>query len=104
MRNGLVRSLLQVVLLSAAVMVLSTTRAQAHYENWCLEEAAYCSQMCGNTITYQLQYSQCFAWGEPPNQWDCLDWRHHWEWEWTTGIDNFECDEVAGSSWCQCAY
>ena len=105
-RKSLVRSMLQLMLLSAAMVALSTTRAQAHYEQWCLAQAAACSQMCGTSITHQLQYSVCVDYQEPPNQWECesTGWRGYYEWGWASGVENFECDEVSGSSWCQCVY
>lgn len=106
MRKGLIRSFLQVALLCAAAFVMSDARVQAQYEQWCLDRATACSQMCGSTVTSQLQYMVCVEYRLPPNQWQCASggWRGAYEWGWASGIANFECDEVANTSWCQCAY
>jgi len=106
MKRVLTRAMVQLVLLLAAASTVASTKAEAYYEQWCIDQATACMQMCGATVTYQLQYMECVQYQLPPNQWQCspTGWRGHYEWGWSSGIENFECDEVSETFWCQCAY
>lgn len=101
-RNSITRSLLQLGLLCTIAAWLSTTPVKA-FDFDCTAVAADCGQMCGSSVTWQYQYSECHYWNpEPP--FNCLDWWHEYSYSYGSGVENFECDEASETYWCQCAY
>lgn len=101
-KNTIARSLLQLGFLCAVAAWLSTTPVKAfNYD--CPSIAAACGQMCGSSVSWAYQYSECHEW-QPGNPPVCVDWWHEYNYSYGSGVQYFECDEYSGSSYCQCAY
>lgn len=112
------RSALQLAGLCLAVVVLSTTPVQGFDEECeegcqitfsCTDEAASCDLQCGETVTWQFQYYQVHNWYHYIPELPTLSHWHEdnhavYNYQYGSGIENFECDELAETSSCSCRY
>jgi hypothetical protein len=104
-RRGLVRSGLQLAGLCLAGFLLSATTAHAD-EEWCQNQAVSCAAMCGTSVSWGVLYSYYDAYHtwDPVNQVWIGGMTDVWGATFGSGVENFECNDVAQTYWCQCVY
>lgn len=100
-RSVFARSVLQMMVLCGAAAWLSSTPVAASGFD-CTAAAAACGSQCGTNINWTYQYLLYHEWWE--NGEHFWEWDHFYEYQYSSGIANFECDEVLEVSYCQCTY
>lgn len=102
------RSVVQLAGLCLAAFLLSATPVQALDDPECpitfscTDEATACGLQCGETVTYQYSHTvQHWFWFQGDWVYDPHDVKNY---QYGSGIENFECDELAETSSCVCRY
>lgn len=96
-KNPMVRSVLQVVGLSAIALFLSaaTPNAAPAFDE-CDDQFAACQAKCGSYEWTIVRYQ----WNEETQAWDIPVW----DYVWLDDIDYFECQPGSGHGICMCSY
>jgi len=104
-RRILLRAAFQMMFLTLSAAVATAVPVHARTMD-CEAEADACSAKCGDVISYQLVNTVCVAYQPYPNQWQCqpTGWRGVYTFSWGSGVESFECAEVAETRYCQCVY
>ena len=114
-QKAMLRSGLQLVGLCLVAALFSTTPLQGFDDEcpdecsfWnCTDKAAECSLQCGETVTWTYNYAWEHYWEHNTGEWG-IHWHHEthpvWNYQYGSGIQNFECDEQAQTSSCICTY
>lgn len=115
-RRALLRSVLQLTGLCLAVVLLLPESVQGAAEECdqecynfsCTERAEMCALKCGATVTWEYQWTATHHWLHEIQEWPGphyhTDYHDIFNYEYSSGIESFSCDQVGQTSSCSCAY